>query len=216
MSTPVTRRTFLASAATAGAALTIRFPLTGPGAADGAATYEPNAALTITPDGLVTVHITKAEMGQGVGTALAQIVAEELEVDWKDVRIDYPTSDPKFGLMLTGGSWSVNWTFDALSRAGAAARLALIDAAAKSWNVSPADCVAERGVVRHLPSGRALRYGEIVARMPITKTFSEEELKQITLKKPSDYRVVGQWIPDRKSTRLNSSHTVISYAVFCL
>ncbi|PYN06837.1 MAG: xanthine dehydrogenase family protein molybdopterin-binding subunit [Candidatus Rokuibacteriota bacterium] len=195
MSTPVTRRTFLASAATAGAALTIRFPLTGPGAADGAATYEPNAALTITPDGLVTVHITKAEMGQGVGTALAQIVAEELEVDWKDVRIDYPTSDPKFGLMLTGGSWSVNWTFDALSRAGAAARLALIDAAAKSWNVSPADCVAERGVVRHLPSGRALRYGEIVARMPITKTFSEEELKQITLKKPSDYRVVGQWIP---------------------
>ncbi|HEY3097738.1 MAG TPA: xanthine dehydrogenase family protein molybdopterin-binding subunit [Methylomirabilota bacterium] len=195
MSTPVTRRTFLASAATAGAALTIRFSLTGPGAADGAATYEPNAALTITPDGLVTVHITKAEMGQGVGTALAQIVAEELEVDWKDVRIDYPTSDPKYGLMLTGGSWSVNWTFDALSRAGAAGRLALIDAAAKSWNVSPADCVAERGVVRHLPSGRAVRYGEIVARMPITKTFSEEELKQITLKKPSEYRVVGQWIP---------------------
>src|SRR5436309_14685393 len=97
--------------------------------------------------------------------------------------------------MLTGGSWSVNWTFDALSRAGAAARLALIASAANSWNGSPADCVAERGVVRHLPSGRALRYGEIVARMPITKTFSEEELKQITLKKPSDYRVVGQWIP---------------------
>src|SRR5213595_1498845 len=146
MSTPVTPRTFLASAATAGAALTIRFPLTGPGAADGAATYEPNATLTITPDGLVTVHITKAEMGQGVGTALAQIVAEELEADWKDVRVDYPTNDPKFGLMLTGGSWSVNWTFDTLSRAGAAARLALIDAAAKSWNASAADCVAERGV----------------------------------------------------------------------
>ena len=104
MSTPVTRRTFLTSAAAAGAALTIRFPLTRPGAADAAAAYDPNAALTITPDGLVTVHITKAEMGQGVGTALAQIVAEELEVDWKDVRIDYPTSDPKFGLMLTGGS----------------------------------------------------------------------------------------------------------------
>src|SRR5437762_13542575 len=195
MSTPVTRRTFLASAATAGAALTIRFPLTGPGAADGAAVYDPNAALTITPDGLVTVHITKAEMGQGVGTALAQIVAEELEVDWKDVRIDYPTSDPKFGLMLTGGSWSVNWTFDTLSRAGAAARLALIDAAAKSWNASAADCVAERGVVRHLPTGRSLRYGEIVAKVPITKTFTEDELKQITLKKPSAYRVVGQWIP---------------------
>ena len=130
MSRRVTRRAFLASAA-AGAALTIRFPLVGPGEATGAAAYDPNAALTITPDGLVTVHITKAEMGQGVGTALAQIVAEELEADWKDVRIDYPTSDPKYGLMLTGGSWSVNWTFDALSRAGAAARLTLIDAAAK-------------------------------------------------------------------------------------
>jgi isoquinoline 1-oxidoreductase subunit beta len=195
MKTSLTRRTFLASATAAGAALTIRFPLVGPGAADAAAAYDPNAALTITPDGLVTVHITKAEMGQGVGTALAQIVAEELEADWKDIRVDYPTNDPKYGLMLTGGSWSVNWTFDTLSRAGAAARLALIDAAAKSWNASPADCVAERGVVRHLPSGRALRYGEIVARVPITKTFSEDELKQITLKKPSEYRVVGQWIP---------------------
>lgn len=195
MSAPVTRRAFLASAAAAGAALTIRFPLVGPDAADGAAAYEPNAALTITPDGLVTVHVTKAEMGQGVGTALAQIVAEELETDWKDIRVDYPTNDPKYGLMLTGGSWSVNWTFDTLSRAGAAARLALIDAAAKSWNVSPADCVAERGVVRHLPTGRSLRYGEIVARVPITKTFTEDELKQITLKKPSEYRVIGQWIP---------------------
>src|SRR2546423_9741017 len=195
MSRRLIRRAFLASAAAAGAALTIRFPLLAPGDAAAAAAYDPNAAITITPDGLVTVHITKAEMGQGVGTALAQIVAEELEADWKDVRVDYPTNDPKFGLMLTGGSWSVNWTFDALSRAGAAARLALIDAAAKSWNVSRADCMAERGVVRHLPSGRALRYGEIVARMPITKTFSEEELKQITLKKPSEYRVVGQWIP---------------------
>src|SRR5438132_588032 len=195
MKSRVTRRAFLASAAAAGAALTIRFPLTGPGAADGAAAYDPNAALTITPDGLVTVHITKAEMGQGVGTALAQIVAEELEADWKDVRVDYPTSDPKYGLMLTGGSWSVNWTFDALSRAGAAARLALIDAAAKSWDVSPADCVAERGMIRHMPTGRSLRYGEIVAKVPITKTFTEDELKQITLKKPADYRVVGQWIP---------------------
>jgi len=96
----VTRRAFLASAAAAGAALTIRFPLVGPGEAAGAAAYDPNATLTITPDGLVTVHITKAEMGQGVGTALAQIVAEELEADWKDVRVDYPINDPKYGLML--------------------------------------------------------------------------------------------------------------------
>jgi isoquinoline 1-oxidoreductase len=191
----MTRRTFVATAAAAGAALTIRFPLVGPGTAGAAAAYDPNASLTITQDGLVIVHITKAEMGQGVGTALAQIVAEELEADWKDVRVDYPVNDAKFGLMLTGGSWSVNWTFDALSRAGAAARQALIEAAAKNWNVNAADCVAERGVVRHLPTGRSVRYGEIVSRLPITKTFSEEDLKKITLKKPDEYRIVGKWTP---------------------
>src|SRR5262250_3692025 len=146
MTTDLSRRTFIASTTVAVAGLTLRFTLhgpLGPDPAEAASAYEPNTSLTITPDGLVTVHILKAEMGQGVGTALAQIVAEELEADWKDIRVDYPTNDPKYGLMLTGGSWSVNWTFDTLSRAGAAARLALIDAAAKSWNASPADCVAE-------------------------------------------------------------------------
>src|SRR5207244_6385253 len=128
----VTRRAFLASAAAAGAALTIRFPLVGPGEAAGAAAYDPNATLTITPDGLVTVHITKAEMGQGVGTALAQSVAEELEADWKEVRVDYPINDPKYGLMRTGGRWSRNWSFAALSRGGAAVRLARVDAAPKA------------------------------------------------------------------------------------
>src|SRR5207245_7343698 len=191
----VTRRAFLASAAAAGAALTIRFPLVGPGEAAGAAAYDPNATLTITPDGLVTVHITKAEMGPGVGTAPAQIVAEELEADWKDVRVDYPTSDPKYGLMLTGGSWSVNWTFDTLSRGGAAARIMLIDAAANRFKVPAAECAAERSIVRHLPTGRSISYGEIVAKVPITKTLSEDDLKKIALKKPSEYTVVGKWIP---------------------
>src|SRR5262249_29783734 len=129
-----------------------------------------------------------------VGTALAQIVAEELDAEWKDVRVDYPTADPKFGLMLTGGSWSVNWTFDTLSRAGAAARLALIDAAAKQWKGDAADCVGDRGVVRHLPTGRSIRYGEIVAKIPITRTFTEDEVKKLVLKKPAEYRIVGQWI----------------------
>src|SRR5215467_3967764 len=198
MTTDLSRRTFIASTAVAAAGLTLRFTLhdpLGPDPAEAASAYDPNTSLTITPDGIVTVHIMKAEMGQGVGTALAQIVAEELEADWKDVRIDYPIAADKYGLMLTGGSWSVNWTFDSLSRAGAAARLALVDAAATTWNVPAADCVAEGGVVRHLPSGRSLSYGEIVKRVPITKTFSEDDLKKITLKKPAEYRVVGRWTP---------------------
>ena len=195
MKTTLSRRSFLITTV-AGVGLTVRIPLVGgPRKAAAAAAWDPNTALTITPDGIVTVHITKAEMGQGVGTALAQIVAEELEAEWKDVRVDYPVADPKFGLMLTGGSWSVNWTFDTLSRAGAAARLALIDAAARQWKADVADCVAERGVVRHLPTGRSIRYGEIVRSVPITRTFSEDDLKKITLKKPADYRIVGQWVP---------------------
>jgi len=195
MTTRLTRRAFVATTAVGAAGLTIRFPLFGAPDASAAAAFDPSPTLTITPDGLVTVHITKAEMGQGVGTALAQIVAEELEADWKDVRIDYPTANEKYGLMLTGGSWSVNWTFDALSRAGAAARLALVDAAASSWKVPAAECTAAGGVVRHLSTGRSLSYGEIVKRVPISKTFSEDDLKKITLKKPADYRVVGRWTP---------------------
>src|SRR6266571_4510866 len=195
--TELSRRDFLKTTAVAGAGLTLSFTIPGGGAreASAAAAFEPNAALTITPDGIITVHITKAEMGQGVGTALAQIVAEELEADWKDVRIDYPMNDPKYGLMLTGGSWSVNWTFDSLSRAGAGARMLLTEAAAKQMNVAVADCVAEDGRIRHLPTGRSMPYGEIVAKVPITRTLSEEDLKKIELKKPSQYRIVGKWIP---------------------
>src|SRR5205809_1785128 len=158
--TELSRRDFLKTTAVAGAGLTLSFTIPGGGAreASAAAAFEPNAALTITPDGIITVHITKAEMGQGVGTALAQIVAEELEADWRDVRIDYPTSEAKYGLMLTGGSWSVNWTFDALSRAGAGARRFLIEAAARQMGVDAADCIAENSRVRHLPSGRDVSY----------------------------------------------------------
>jgi len=196
MTTQLDRRDFLKSGAAAGVGLAVYFtiPAGRGGVVEAAAKYEPNAFITIMPDGLVTVHVLKAEMGQGVGTALAQVVAEELETDWKDMRIDYPVADPKYGLMLTGGSWSINWTFDSLSRGAAAARMALIDAAATSWKVPASECAAARSAVRHLPTGRVLTYGEIVAKAPITRTFSEDDLKKITLKKPAEYKVIGQWI----------------------
>ena len=195
MATAMTRRTFLLTSAVTGASLTLRLSPLAPTGAEAAASFEANPAITINADGTIVVHVTKAEMGQGVGTALAQIVAEELEADWNDMRVDYPVNDPKYGLMLTGGSWSVNWTFDALSRAGAAARMMLVDAAARGWNARPEDCVAERSVIRHLPTGRAIRYGEVVARLPITKTFAEDDLKKIELKTPGQYRVIGRWTP---------------------
>jgi isoquinoline 1-oxidoreductase subunit beta len=198
MATKLDRRDFLRTTALAGAGLTMSIGLPNLGRREAAAlsAWEPNLQMTLTPDGLVTVHVFKAEMGQGVGTALAQIVADELEVDWKDIRIDYPTSDPKYGLMLTGGSWSVNWTFDKLSRASVAARTMLIEAAAQQWKVPAAECIAERSTVRHPVSGRFLTYGQIVDRVPIpARTWSEDDLKKLVLKRPEAYRVIGHWTP---------------------
>jgi isoquinoline 1-oxidoreductase len=189
----LSRRDFLTGGA---AGLTLAFAVPGRmPVVDAAAALEPNAWLTITPDGVVTVHITRAEMGQGIGTALAQIVAEELEADWKDIRIDYPVGDPKYGPMFTGGSRSIHDSFDALSRAGAAARIVLIDAAAKRWAVDLADCLAERGVVRHRQTGRSISYGKLVARVPITKRLTADELKAIVLKKPGQYTLIGRSMP---------------------
>jgi isoquinoline 1-oxidoreductase subunit beta len=98
------------------------------GSAGGASDlFEPTIWYGIDASGIVTVNIIRAEMGQHVGTALARIVAEELEADWDKVRIVTVDSDPKWGLMVTGGSWSV-WTgFPLLSRAGVAGRIALIE-----------------------------------------------------------------------------------------
>jgi len=189
------RRQFLTTTA-AGMVLTFVIPVAERArAAPAAAAFTPNAALTITPDGIVTVHSSRVEIGQGIGTALAQIVADELEADWKDVRVDYPAYEAKQGPLSTTGSLSVKLSFPLFSRAGAAARIVLVDAAARLWNVDAADCVAERGVVRHPPTGRSISYGELVARVPITKTFTADELKAIPLKKPSQYRLIGRWIP---------------------
>lgn len=144
--------------------------------------------------GITTVNITKAEIGQHVGTALAQALAEELDVRWEDVRIRHVDTDPRWGLMLTGGSWSVNWTFDQLSRAGAAGRLALIEAGAKLLRADPSVCKAETGRVIDSASGRTISYSEILRQTPVSVTSNEEELKRLILKNPEQYKLVGHSI----------------------
>jgi isoquinoline 1-oxidoreductase beta subunit len=158
-----------------------------------ASAFAPNIWFSMAPDLTTTVFIAKAEMGQHVGTPLAQALAEELEIPWEHVRIVHVDSDPKWGLMVTGGSWSVNWTFDTMSRAGAAGRLALIAAAAKTWNVPAASCSAADGVVRH-PSGKTLSYGDIIVRGKVAATVDEAGWKTLPLKKPSEYKIVGKKI----------------------
>jgi isoquinoline 1-oxidoreductase len=195
----VDRRQFLVGSIAAGAGLTCGFSLlpqiTGSaGEALAAGNFSPTVWYTIDRGGIVTVHITKSEMGQHVGTALAQAVAEELEADWRDMRIDYPDPAERWGLMVTGGSWSVNNTFDTLSRCGAAGRLALIEAGAKMMGVSPADCHAANSRVI-AKSGKSMSYAELVSTGKLDKTYTPDDLKKIELKKASEYKLVGKPIP---------------------
>ena len=134
-------------------------------------------------------------MGQHIGTALAQIVAEELEINWKDIRLNYPDSNKKWGLMITGSSWSVNWTFDRNSRVGASARIALIEQGAKIMNVDKNDCFAKQSKVIHKLSNLSITYKKILGKSSINRTFDEKELKAIKLKKFGEYNTIGKSIP---------------------
>src|SRR5579862_5020821 len=152
--------------------------------------FEPTIWYGINPSGEVTINITRAEMGQHVGTALARIVADELEADWGKVRVVTVDSDPKWGEMVTGGSWSVWQSFPVLSRAGAAGRIALIVEGAKLLGVSPQSCTARNGTVH--ANGRSILYGDIVAHGNLRRTYTPEQLNEIPIKAPSRRRLIGR------------------------
>ena len=140
------RRSFLVGGTAAGLAFGY-VAVEGISTALAAGSFGPTAWYSITPDGKVTVMVGKAEMGQHVSSAMAQIVAEELEADWRMMAIALPDNDPKYndpvlGALITGGSWSVRMNFDAMSRAGAAGRITLIEAGAKMMGVPAAECRA--------------------------------------------------------------------------
>lgn len=187
------RRTFLIGTGVAGAALVVGFWLREGGRAVGpmrAEGFKPNGWLRVGPDGSVSVIVTKSEMGQGVHTSLPMLVAEELEIDWRSVRVEQAPSDPEYGYQSTGGSGSVRGGWKSLREAGAAARTMLIAAAADRWGVPPADCHAENGEVIHRASGQRLRYGDLVdaaARQPMPA--------EVRLKDPSEFRIIGQPVP---------------------
>lgn len=192
--TPVSRRGFLAGSL--GSSLLFAFTVAGagqPSSAHAAATegaYEPTLYFSIDPDGTVTVRITEAEMGQHVGTALARIVADELEADWSTVRLEYVDSDPKWGLMVTGGSWSVWQNFELLSRAGAAGRTALLEAGARMLGEAVHAVHAERG--RVVGATGSVGYGELVAAGAVDRVFGEDELAEMPIKPAAERRLVGE------------------------
>src|SRR5271165_5431934 len=152
--------------------------------------FEPTIWYSIDRDGVVTVNIIRAEMGQHVGTALARILADELEADWDKVRLDAVDTDPKWGLMMTGGSTSVFQTFPIFSRAGAAGRIALIEAGAKLLGVTANQCQARSGAV--VAGNRAISYADIVSRGDLKRKFSPDEMAQLPIRPASDRRLIGR------------------------
>jgi isoquinoline 1-oxidoreductase beta subunit len=157
---PLSRRAFLSSSATAGAGLIIGFHLPAR-ATTAAQDFSPNAYLRITPDNKITIVVARSEMGQGVWTSLPMILAEELEVGLNQISIEQAGASTVYGDQSTGGSDSVRSTWDPMRKAGAQAREMLISAAAEQWGVSGDDCKAENGFIVHSFTGKKASYGEL-------------------------------------------------------
>jgi isoquinoline 1-oxidoreductase beta subunit len=200
------RRNFLKGAAVTGLHLFVAIPLvdvqetieviTGPFPAldpHDALAEQPialNAWIKIDPDETVTLTVSKSEMGQGVRTSLAMLIAEELEVDWAKVKVEQAPASSLYGRQMTVGSTSIRQLWTPLRTAGATAREMLIAAAAQTWNVSPESCLAENGIVRDRASGKQLPYGQLVAaaaQLPAPKN--------VKLKPVSDFKLIGKPTP---------------------
>jgi len=194
----LSRRRFLSVSAAVGGGLLIGFT-TGPsiGTADAAQNvasppFTPNAFVRIGADGQIVLTMPYVEMGQGTYTSIPMLIAEELEVSLSQVRVEHAPPDeklyanPLLGVQATGNSNAVRGAWQPLRQAGATARTMLVSAAAKRWNVDPASCRAQSGVVIHAPTGRKLKYGDLAAdaaRMPVPAN--------VALKRPEDFKLIG-------------------------
>jgi isoquinoline 1-oxidoreductase beta subunit len=191
----LSRRSFLLSSAAVGGGLAIGIHPFGASSVVRAADGSPEigAWVVIRPDDTVVVRIARSEMGQGSLTGLAQMVAEELECDWKKVTWEYPTPGTNvarkriWGDFGTGGSRGIRTSHDYVRKGGAAARMMLVSAAAGEWKVPAAECSVANGVITHKASGRRTTYGKVAeaaAKLPVPT--------DVALKDPKDWKIIGK------------------------
>jgi isoquinoline 1-oxidoreductase beta subunit len=190
----LSRRGFLQAGAAAGGGLVLNLNLPfAAGDAEAADVFAPNAFIRIEPSGQIVLTMPYVEMGQGTYTSIPMLIAEELEVDLKQVRLEHAPPNEKLygnpligGIQATGNSNAIRAAWQPLRQAGATARTMLIAVAAKRWKVDPATCRAQSGEVLHPPTRRSIKYGELLvdaARMPVPKS--------VVLKRREDFKLIG-------------------------
>jgi len=192
----LSRRRLLQAGAAVGGGLMLSLSLpfaNSEAEAAGADGFAPNAFIRIGGDGQIVLTMPYVEMGQGTYTSIPMLIAEELEVDLKQVRLEHAPPNEKLygnpllgGIQATGNSNAIRAAWQPLRQAGAAARTMLVAAAAKTWNVDSASCRAQSGAVLHEPTGRRVTYGELAdaaARMPVPES--------VALKRPQDFKLIG-------------------------
>lgn len=184
------RRSFLKVTALAGGGLALNFyRLPMAAAQEKLPGLRPQAFIHIAPDGVATIMARASESGQGMRNMLPMLIADELDVDWKDVRVKQADLDEKiYGRQFSGGSMNTPLGWEPMRRVGAAGRQLLVTAAAQSWGVPETECTTEHGRVLHRASGRSAGYGELAAK---AASLPAPALDSVKLKDPKDYRIIG-------------------------
>ncbi len=207
----LSRRSFLTASAAAGGGLALGWT-SPPAAAQGTGGAELGIWAVIQPDDTTIIRIARSEMGQGTLTGLAQLVADELDADWRFVKAEYVAPEVNlankraWGDMSTGGSRGIRASVDYVRKGGAAARAMLVETAAKQWSVPVGECSAAMSVVTHTPTGRRLRYGELAAEA--AKLTPPTDVK---VKTPAQWTLIGHGVK-----RLDTQEKLSGKLVFAI